>query len=432
MFHDTFIRVMDMELPFSELRKYYKYDIGLGKDMELITNIMLKHYKYYYYDSYNSLRNDIFERPLCKNCYETFINYLNKKISLYEFLELIEQFDLDRSSFITIVYEYASCIENKSKSEVSKLKEQGYFSRNILDFVLNTNDEKEIFKLLTVFGQYNSKGIAFGNEQLRYLISAIADFVIVKYRDTISVEKKDIIIKEIKEKINIVYKKYFDIENEEYLNIKRERQEKTINEKVIDSTNIVTDFMSKNISLKQYLEEHNMLKSEFNKHLNIIKNNKKELYKQYEEYINNNKAVRYAVLSKKCNTIIDKIKNGVVNEETNEKREFDILDYYAYTNLTPDEFIELIINRCDVSDLRKVRTFFAKNKYTKDETANIRKMKYSINSMEISDELKEKIVCYLNNINSPVNMRTFRMALKKYFNKEIVLDEKPKTKKINN
>lgn len=59
----------------------------------------------------------------------------------------------------------------------------------------------------------------------------------------------------------------------------------------------------------------------------------------------------------------------------------------------------------------------------KNELKTIREMKYTVNSVEITDEQKAIILEYLKSINAPYNMRLFRISTKRYLNGELLLNE---------
>ena len=424
--YEMFMKAINLEIPFSELHKVFHYGEKSGQDMKLIDDFI------FYYRGYNTNIDGMFniyvmDKPLFKKSFDTYMDFINKKISLYEYLEQVEQLDLDKVSYINVVFEYADKIKQVPQNEITKMREKGFFSRNVLEYLLNTSDEKEIFDILTVYGQYKSRGLSYGNNQLNNLMGLIFDFVIVKYRNNINDNERDEIISSLKKKIYNVYKKYYEMKQEEFLNKKTKEKTEYLNEILEQSINLINNYMDSNLYLKQYLEKTKIPKKDFDKSLESIQKNKPELYQQYEKYNKKLQSEKFAVLSNKCDIIIERMKNGVINEETNEKRDFDILDYYMYTNLTPEEFVNIIKEKCNSNDMRIIKTFFTKNKGKKDETKIIREMKYSINSVEITDEQKEKIIDYLKSINAPVNIRTFKLAVKRYLNNELI-NEKGKTR----
>lgn len=414
--YKMFMKALNLEIPFSELHNGFGYNEGSYGDEELIESISHM-YNIYYLD-----------KPLIKRWFDIYMKYVNKEISLYEYLEQFEQLDLDKSSYITIVFNYAKKVENMSKNEIKKMREKSNFYKNVLEYILNISSEKEIFELLTVYGKYKSKGIYYGNVQLNTLINHIYTFVRLKYGNNISDDERDKIVNDLKEKVHNVLKIYSDLKKEEDSNRKREEKEQCLNEILVKSINLINNYMISNLNKKQFLEKYNISKKDFDKALESIKNNEPELFQQYKDYNNKLQSERFAVVSNKCNIIIDQIKNGVINEETNEKRDFDILDYYMYTNLTPEEYINIIKENYNGTDIRDVKRFFAKYNSKIDETKMIREMKFIINSIEVTEEEKEMIINYLNSINAPINIKIFRLALKKYFNSELPI-EKGKIKK---
>ena len=141
-------------------------------------------------------------------------------------------------------------------------------------------------------------------------------------------------------------------------------------------------------------------------------------------------------LKNTINLIIAQIHNGVINEKTGEKRNFDMFDYYTYTSMSLKEFMQaskkLGINPTGI------RTFFKSNismfsavttaLLPKVEVETIMGMNYSVNGIAVTTEQKELIINYLKNNNIPVNVQLFRLAFKRYINNMIDIEpDKTKT-----
>lgn len=183
------------------------------------------------------------------------------------------------------------------------------------------------------------------------------------------------------------------------------------------------EFISSNITINDFLNKKEITKKEFSDALASISEYDTELHKKYMDHINQKQSERYAVLVSKTDLILSLMKNGIVNEETNVKKEFDILDYYINTNLTPEQFLEISKKQYKRNDLVLIRTFFAKNKIKNSEEKIIREAKFIINSVEITDEQKDIVINYLKQIKAPINTKIFRLALRRYLNNELILEE---------
>ena len=131
-------------------------------------------------------------------------------------------------------------------------------------------------------------------------------------------------------------------------------------------------------------------------------------------------------LKNMINLIIMQIRCGVINKKTGAKRPFDMLDYYLLTNMSLKEFVRKA-KEFNI-DVTGVKRFFFENRVISDlldETPYIMQMIYIINNKEITLEQKKLIIEYLKGINAPVSISLFRLAVKKYLNGELVI-ENPK------
>lgn len=347
---------LDCKIPLSKVYEIYNKhgesvesfihrNIYNGKDEEYITRMHSK--------------------KIYENCFSTLKKRYNGEITVGELSDIIENSDMDEQSFYQLGFIYAKKVLKMDDKEIQIMNQKVNIKRNILDSIENTSDELEVEKILNEYARYNEKGIDYGNKKIDSLYGSIFGYVISKYGDRLSNDEHNLLVKLLKEKISNVRSKYLKIKKDEKAAMKVEKNEKHLLDILKESEYLVINFMESNISLKNYLEKNNISRSSFEKALESIKENNIELYNKYNDYINQKKSQNYAVLMSEVDNIINSIKNGVVNEETNKKRDFDILDYYISTNLKPDDFLQLVNGKYDNNDLRVIRTFFAKNKCEK-------------------------------------------------------------------
>ena len=423
--YDMYMEFFDNKIQITKLYEICNQKRSLGGDLKMI-GAFINRYRKYAKEKYgiDDLAFYVQSKLLYKKCFDNYKKYIDKEITVGEYFEQIELLNIDRESYPAIVCDYAEFVKGMSKEEVKSLREKGYYMRNILDLILDISDEQEIFSILTDCGQYNSKGVEFGNKRLHLLREYVSDYLITKYRGSIDDSEYESIKANLRDKIMKVIKTYNEMQHEELTAKRIEAKEKYLKEILEQSELLINDFLSSGLLLKQFVAENNITMMDFEKALSSIKAYNVELYQKYMDYINQKRAQRYAIFMKNIDLIIDYILNGiVVNEETNEKRAFDILDYYTLSNLSPKDFIGFATEKCNNEELKIIRTFFAKNKVKNDETKIIRDMEYKIGSMEITSEQKEIIINYLRSINAPVCSRLFMLALRRYLKNELLLDE---------
>ena len=289
----------------------------------------------------------------------------------------------------------------------------------VLDIINNSVEEKYIRYVLSIYCGYNKYGFKEGNSMLRNIYSGKVYDYLMRYCDVKGSSDYTAKSNSLRLKLSKALSFYKKILRD-YRTEKNRIEKLDLIDKDIDkSTELITDFINSGLTIKDYLEKYNISEGTFKKILSSIERKNLELFNKYKEYIENNNSKRYAVLVEKNRKIIELIKNGIPTDETNENRPFDILDYYEKSNISLEHFLEISKDICDATDLRIVRIFYNKNKYTKSEIPLIKKMKYSINSILLTDEDKDKIIDYLKSINAPVNILTFRIAATRYINNEL-------------
>lgn len=386
-------------------------------------------------DEFKSL---VMKSPLYKLCFNIYDEYLDKKISDEELYNKIVNLNIDFKSTWMFALEYAKCAGIDAE-KIGKIKRDGFkeiepyiiMPREVYSILLKITDHFYSHDILYDYGEFESKGFNYGYKKVKELYEYVDQFIdLMKRRFIFTISSRRITpdeLEPIKHNVKKLINNFLSVSKYEY---EKKLQEKNLQEKkpieIETAQKVVKNFLNTSISLKQFLIDRKINKHDFECYLKLLKQEDIELYNEYKNYMQNKKAKTYAIISNKAENIIDKIKNGVVNEETNEKRSFDILDYYIYTNFTPDEFIEFIKDKCSIDDLRSVRQFFAKNKnlVSSPKIVNeIRKSTMIVNNVEVTDEQKDNVLRYLKSINAPISTKIFKIAMRRYLNNELNIEK---------
>lgn len=198
----------------------------------------------------------------------------------------------------------------------------------------------------------------------------------------------------------------------------------------------VNDFLLDDLNKEQFCQKNSIDLKYFDDCLAVLGKYNEDLYLKYKEKIDKQKSNRFAIISENIKRIIEYIKNGV-QEDNNLSREFDIIDYYSITKLNFEEIEKMGKNILSNEELRYLRTFISKNKMVKpinlnqimneknivgvqtDEKGNI----IEGTGREITIDEKQEVINYLNNNNIPINTKTYRIALKRYINNNLIKED---------
>lgn len=226
-----------------------------------------------------------------------------------------------------------------------------------------------------------------------------------------------------------------------YLNEKKskEREQKKIEKRekeLVFAHDTVSKFVhSTNKNINHFCKEKDIDIKEFNKYINLIKEEDVDLYADYSDKIEKKKKENYAIIATKIEEVSNYIKNGIVME-TGEKRKFDIVDYYMVQKYEPSNFLKIskgVLNRWDYNDLK---LFFSKNKildkqqpfYVKGVLEEVTEVdcKKDKNGLPIqgtgrivAEEEKLSIMDYLKNNGVPLTSRTYNVAFRRYLNHQL-------------
>lgn len=248
--------------------------------------------------------------------------------------------------------------------------------------------------------------------------------------------RKDYLISSLRKKIDIYYD-YVKEQNEQVQEILekiyKEKQEKE-EQKFYDNTKYLLEtYIEGTYDNKQYFCDcFNIKMDYFNQIICLSEKYAPITYQKYKEKIDKQRNRRFAVIISMIYKLIDFIKNGIL-EEDGSIRQFDIIDYYLFTKIDFDFFLNTI-NEFNVKltseEYKILKTFFAKNKKAiKDNFKDIGKILDS-NSIQIVGnriillEEKQLIVKYLKDNKIPQNIITYNLCLRKYLDGKISINTK--------
>lgn len=292
-------------------------------------------------------------------------------------------------------------------------------SRNLLFLKLMEEERREV-----IIELIKESGLDY-----RYLKRDVSDFVVNYFPN-----QKDYLIDNLKNKIDIFLEYASDerkklrqqqkeLEKQEYLEFDKESFEK---EKFWLEEFIVGTYESK----QQYCSIRNINMKYFDELVDRAKIYDIKLYHQYESVINNNSKRRFAIIVNSIKMLVNYLKNGIKDDDGNKVRDFDIIDYYLLIKLDFETILNVINNVGLTNDeLRILRTFIAKNKNNiKDKSNDVHQILNPNNKQIIGGRVielaeKELILNFLWKNKIPKNSTTYNIALRRYLNNTLLIDE---------
>ena len=256
----------------------------------------------------------------------------------------------------------------------------------------------------------------------------VTNFVVTHFPD-----EKDYLCDSLKRKLDI----FLDIvkdekkkerqqqkeeKKQEYLEVDKEPFEK---EKFLLENFIVGNYENK----QQYCYICNINMKYFDKLIERAKIHDINLFNQYKEVIDNDSKRRFAIVANSIRSLVSYIKNGIKVDD-NDVRDFDIIDYYLLIKLK-FETILAVIKDVDLTneELKILKTFITKNKDNiKDKSNEVHQILNTNNKQIIGGRVielaeKELILNFLKKNNIPKNRGTYNIALRRYLNNTLIIDE---------
>lgn len=222
-----------------------------------------------------------------------------------------------------------------------------------------------------------------------------------------------------------MYKQYYDHQIEE----DKKRADLGIFK---EAENIIEEFIScdtKNAQL--FCKQHNISRNEFRNYVNILKDKNPTLFLEYSNIASLNKKQAYALAISKLEQIGWLIANRV-EENSNQKRDFDLIDFYQIAgNLSLEDILNLLKSGVNTPNLIGLKKFIASNKKYMKPDKNARENILSMNQYvnfekdqngclipgtgEIFDNDKKlQLMKYLEESNVPLNIATYNIAFNRY------------------
>lgn len=355
-----------------------------------------------------------------KKCYEVYRKILEDKESKDKIISE-SGLNLSYNTILRKAHKYCYSICNMSEEEVRALyRKQGKYSL-ILDGLMSLEKDEDIIKYLDKYCESDLRIITS-------LRTAIFDYAI-RRSNKLSKEERNNLKEVLRKKVNVYanytssFKKDIKLKNNEIERDKRNKKELAI------AKEILIDFIKSKMKEKEYLELNNIESGVFQRYKRILEACDPDTYKFYrerKEFQNWDSYIRYGLTVK---SLLNDINKGIGTGDN--KREFDILDYYLMYNAPLDELsraIEYKDRDINYADYLRLRQFISS--HMEDKVLDVDKTlqtNLEIDSKRdnrgypipgtgrvINKEERENIIFYLEEKSVPLTNETYRIALKRY------------------
>lgn len=283
--------------------------------------------------------------------------------------------------------------------------------------IKNEESKEKIIKLIEEYGNVD------------LLKEYIVNFAVVNFP-----EEKDFLIKDLKRKINF----YTDKQRKITKSKQEEQKQKLEKEKALleqqeykNNKALIEIFIKDKYESKHNFCEFNSIDINFFE--KIVEYSKKydiNTYKQYEEVITEQKSNRFNKILALTKQMIYYIENGI-EDECGIIRPFDIIDYHLYVGLNYELLRKMIHDKgLTVAELRILKPFFDKNRNSfNHKPGEIRQILEPtsikiISGIRIEQETKELVIDFLRENKIPGNNSTYNIALRRYLNNTLQINEK--------
>ena len=184
------------------------------------------------------------------------------------------------------------------------------------------------------------------------------------------------------------------------------------------------------MNLSDYLGTKGITTGEYNNYKRLIEENYPDLYEQLQSKNQQSSSRHFYTICNIGKNIIKEIINGIQIDQNN-KRPFDLLDYYQKIKISPDELYRIIKSQLTPEETKAIRIFISK--YKSDKGLNINQVinvKHTLmvngKAKEISLQEKEEAIKYLKTNGLPLTNSLYNIVLKKLVQNQ--LEEIPKRK----
>ena len=214
------------------------------------------------------------------------------------------------------------------------------------------------------------------------------------------------------------------------------------NKNIKKANNVISSFVSSDTyDVAKYCHQSKIDINTFNLYLNIVKENNDNLYNQYVYKCTTIKHRNFIFMLSIAKTLINYLKNGI--KENENTREFNLLDYYLLTNINQNTMLDFL-NKYEKDDAYLFNQFIEKYKDSKlltpiDIKNILNEKDYIYNYIdkdndfilnnEITKDDKLIVLDYLKEHNIPLLDVMYKIALKKYLNEKLILNNENSSKK---
>lgn len=310
--------------------------------------------------------------------------------------------------------------DKKQKLPMNKTKTNLYLLK-----IKNEESKEKIIKIIEEHGNV---------EQLKEYIVC---FSVVNFP-----REKDFLIQDLKRKINFYTTKQKELEKIKLDELKKEleKEKEDLELQIYKKNKILIElFIKSNYENKYDFCNSNFIDiKDFENIVEYCKKYDKDTYNQYEAAIVEQNQKEFNKKLSLTKTLIYYLQNGIKNEN-GVVRPFDIIDYHLYIGLSY-ELLRTVINAkfLTAPELKTVKPFFEKNKngfnYRTNELNQILELTTItiISGIKVEQETKELVLDFLKENKVPVNNITYNIALRRYLNNTLQIQEKisVKTKKL--
>jgi len=377
---------------------------------------------------YDEPDNKKLKLEYCKICYELFDKVNGER-------EELKKISLEEGVSVEAIYRngknYMKSILKMTDSEfyrkyvypkVKKYKQVRPTPVNclLLDLIDETNPEK-IAKLI------RDSGIEVGSLKAR-----IASFVYSYFPN-----ESTFLVDYLKDKVE----KFNELEKSErkerYLTQCRcEREEKEQEFYRIKKDIFYGFILDDSINKEVYCQKIGITIEEFDKIRKMAQKYDLEMFQKYDEKIKRQQSQRWSMIVNDVKQLVTIIENGIEYED-GRVRTFDLIDYYENTRISFDE-IRSICNSGFFSknELRILKIFITKNKdYIHQNLGEVSQIldqnsEHIISGKVVCLEDKQKVIEFLRTKQIPQNYATYSMAIRRYLNGTLMLEENNNYKRV--
>lgn len=190
----------------------------------------------------------------------------------------------------------------------------------------------------------------------------------------------------------------------------------------------VNDFINSGCSsINEFVSSSDIDRETFDEFLKVLKKHNHPVYELYIEYIEHIKGTNYAIIVSNARKVVDLITSGVEMADGT-KRDFDIVDFYANSNLDKQKFLDVIKKNVPNNVYIKVSRFFARYRSDREIGRNGIEQLYDtkvsfasefdssgniVSYYTVTKEDKQNTILKLKEMGVPLTVSTYNIMLKR-------------------